>query len=181
MTDIVIRNPAGRWMFFAVIGVGQLVVCGGIEVGAVSECPQPGTCTAGAARAIAEVAGPILAIFLLFAWASARATVTLSDEGLAVRQLLVRTAYPWSEIALVRKVQSSRAPVSVAFFFPERKVQLVFRDGSESDLPAPRAYGPFGAHGYGKRADMIWREWWRREAPPKIETTIRPEQPLGED
>src|SRR5215831_15517018 len=106
MTDIVIRNPVGRWMFLALIGVGQLVLCGGIAAGEISECPQPGACTTGDVRAVAEIAGPILVIFLLFAWVSARTTVTLSDEGIAVRQLLVRSAYPWSEIALVRKVRS---------------------------------------------------------------------------
>jgi hypothetical protein len=182
MTDIVIRNPVGRWMFFAVIGVVQLVLCGGIAAGVVSECPQPGTCTAGAARGVAEVAGPILAIFLLFAWVSASNSVTLSDDGVAVRPLLVRTAYPWSEIALVRKVQSGSAPVTVAFRFPEHKVQLVFRDGSEVDLPAPRAFGPIGGRGYGRRADTIWREWWRREAPrtPDLNPPKAPRQEATE-
>jgi hypothetical protein len=164
MTDIVIRNPVGRWLFPVAIGVGQLVLCGGVAANAISQCPQPGTCTSADVETAALIAGPILVILLLVAWVSARAKVTLSDEGIAVRQLLVRATYSWPEITLVRKARSGNLGR------PELYVQLVFRDGSETDLPAPRAYGAIGARGYTKRADTIGREWWRREAPPKIQT-----------
>lgn len=169
MTDIVVRNPVGRWMFPLLVGVGQFVLCSGLGALAIAGCAQPGTCTGGDIKTVLVIGGPILVIFLLFAWVSFRTTVTLCEEGIVVRRLFVANAYPWSDIALVRKVRAGNDKA------PELKVELVFTDGSAQELPAPRAYGAFGARGYVPRADTIWREWWRRDQASKIQADPTPE------
>jgi hypothetical protein len=156
VTEIVIRNPVGRWMLPLLIGVLQFVLWAAVLTGGTSGSVSSNLLT------VVLVGSPLLVVFGLMALAAARVRVYLVEEGIAVRRLTGADAYPWSDIALVRIT-------GVRYGTGNPRVQLVFTDGSTVDLPAPRAWRQFGEKGFLQRAETVRQVWIRRNPSADVQ------------
>jgi Bacterial PH domain len=148
-------------MVWLIIGIILLGVAAIILVNVTS-----GGCTTadGGSCSLGQTLGPLYFVlpvpigFLIAAWASYRATTTLTDDGIKVRAFFENRTYPWSEIRRVINIEERRYLNGIRSG-TERKVVVELVNGKRRDLPAPLAGLFVGKQRYQASVRLIGQAW----------------------
>jgi hypothetical protein len=161
VSEIIIRNPTARWVFWLVWGAAILVFAW-----AAPSLTEPcmsysyEACEPADLVTLGLIATPFYLGFFVAAWAAYRARVMFTDEGMCTKGFFHNKMYPWEQIREVRVMTVKRYANSIRVG-TERRVDI-YAGNRWIELPAPRAGTFFGKQVFEEQASLLWRTWRTR-------------------